>query len=132
MGVGDSLEASFPLRGAIRAGTWGLTGDGVIAGATAQVIVVRFEVRLRPAGADGGARDVVIVSLQNRFVRDAVKRFAAVRYRGEAPGPEVRASAGDRLVLRATAVEGDAGSSYIFNGEGPVTGGEIPRIDLPR
>lgn len=132
MGVGNSLEASYALRAAIPAGVWRLSADGIIAGATAQVITVRFEVRLRAAGADGGAADVVVVSFQNRFVRSLENRFAAVRFSASAPAPEVRARAGDLLVLHATALEGDPGASYIFNGEGANSGGEIPRLDLPQ
>lgn len=128
MGVGDSLEAAFGLSGPIPAGTWGLSLDGLVAGPSATFMVVRFELLLRPmTGAD-----VVFLRLEHRYPRDPLNRFGAVRLRTSTPAPEVRASQGDRLVLRATGLDGEAGSSFIYNGDGASTGGEIPRLDLPR
>lgn len=133
MRVGDSppyIEAAYALQGPLPAGRWGVVGDGIIAGDMANAITVRFEVRWRPKGT-AGASDQVVVSVENEFLRDPNNRFNAVAFDTTLNGQAVAAAAGDLLVLRATAVRGDAGAIYIINGDGSTTKGRIPRIDLP-
>lgn len=131
MGVGDSLEASYPLRAPVPAGIYRIVGDGIVAGEGAQRIEVAFELLLRRQGTPRGGGEH-IVRLVHTFVRDLQARFSAVRYEGSAAGPEVAAAPGDLLVLRVTALGGDPTAFYILNGDGARTGGRIPRIDLPR
>lgn len=131
MGVGDSLEAQFPLRAAVPAGTWRIVGDGLVAGPIAVSATVRFDLLLRgPSDPGGGLR---FLSFQNRFVRDPSpeRKFSAVRYSASAEGPRLEVNPGDRLVLRVTSVDAEGSASFIVNGDGKLTGGEIPRLDLP-
>lgn len=122
MGVGNSLEAAYALRGTVPAGPFRLVGDGILAGDTAAAIDVRFDVLVR---------EKTLVSFQHHFVRDPQKRFAAVRYEEKKDGAAAAAGAGDLLRLRITPTGGDPGAVYIPNGDGASAGGRIPEIDLP-
>lgn len=125
------IEAGYTLSAPIPAGEWTLVGDGIIAGSGVQTMTVRFEVRLRPKDQTTDAADIVLMSTTSSFSRDTVKPFAAVPYQAKVPGIAGPAEPGDRLILRFTATGGDAGGTYILNGEGRNSGGNIPRIDLP-
>ncbi len=135
MGVGNSLLASYALAGPIPAGTWSIIGDGLLAGDTASSIDIRFEVVLRPLASEGDAGGVgpeqPIVVFQHHFVRDPNNRFGAVAYSDQGQGVAATARAGDLLVWRMVGVRGDPGAIFIPNGDGPNTGGRIPRLDLP-
>lgn len=125
------LEAAYVLKGPIPAGTWNLVGDGIVAGDGVRSITVLFEVRLRAQGVTGDASDTIVVMTQNTFMRDQGNRFGAVAFEQQLQGMAVPAVAGDRLVLRITALRGDPGATFIPNGDGVTTGGRIPRLDLP-
>lgn len=140
MRVGDSpstLEASFTLRKPLPAGTWGLIGDGIVLGDGVTNVTVLFEVRWRRAAAAAAGddrSDVVLVSVQNTFVRDPDpnRSFRAVPFQTSAPGLAAAADPGDRLVLRFTALRGDSGAVFVPNGDGVTAFGRIPRLDLPQ
>lgn len=125
------IEAAYTLSAAIPAGEWTLVGDGILAGSGVQTMTVLFEVRLRKKDQSTDAADLVLVSTTNSFSRDMTKPFAAVPYQAKIAGLAAPADSGDRLVLRITATGGDAGGTFILNGEGRNSGGNIPRIDLP-
>jgi hypothetical protein len=128
VGVGDSLEASYALKGPIAAGRWHLVGDGLLLGGAQAV--VRYQVLWR-AGGDAGS-DKVIATFDHRFTRDASAPFGALPYADDVDAAAVPAAAGDLLVLRYSALDGDTGVDFEPNGDGPNTGGAIPHIDLPR
>jgi hypothetical protein len=136
VGVGDSLEAAYALRGPVPAGVFRLVGDGILAGEGVTFMDVRFDVLHRPMAGGGG--EALLVRFENRFVRDLSARFRAVRYERAAEGPGTSMStptpAGGSpglLVLRVTALDGSVGGSFILNGDGDRAGGRIPRLDLP-
>lgn len=135
MGVGDSLEATYALRGPVPAGVFRLVGDGILAGEGVTFMDVRFDVLHRPAEAGGG--EALLARFENRFVRDLNARFRAVQYERAAEGwgtPPPAGSSGSpgSLVLRVTALDGSVGGSFILNGDGDRAGGRIPRLDLPQ
>lgn len=135
MGAGSSpnyLEAAYPLAGPIAAGTWGIVGDGILAGNQVQSMTMLFEARLRPAGISDDHADVVLCAVKNTFLRDSSKPFSAVPFSGSVAGVAAAAAPGDLLVYRVTALAGDPGAIYIWNGDGASAGGRIPRLDLPR
>lgn len=134
MRVGDSpsyLEAAYTLRAPLGMGTWGIVGDGILAGG--DQVRVRFEARLRPQGTLSGddSRDVVLAQAENSFVRNTSQPFNAVPFATTVPGSQSGGAAGDLLVFRATVLSGAAGTMYILNGDGAKTGGSIPRLTLP-
>ena len=126
------LEAPYTLSGPLPAGTWGLVGDGIVAGDGVNSVTALFEVRWRKQAAASDAADVIVLSAQNSFVRDPDNRFKAVLYETRLPAPAVPAVSGDKLLLRVTALRGDPGASFILNGDGKYTNGRIPHLDLPR
>ncbi len=130
MGVGDSLEAAYTLRGPLPAGRWHLVGDGIVLGKDVTRVDVRFDIVWRAAGADGGS-GTVLATFSNRFVRSG-SGFAATPFSADATGVAAAARAGDQLVLRISPTGGDPGALFDPNGDGANAGGAIPRIDLPR
>jgi hypothetical protein len=121
VGVGDPLEATYPLSGPIVAGTWHLVGDGLVL----LPVDMRFDVLRRGAGPDE-----VIVSFSHHF--DPPEGFDAVRYEADAAGSAVAAAPGDVLVLRMTAVQSTgSGPAFIPNADGGHTNGRIPSLTLP-
>ncbi len=121
MGVGDPLEAAYPLNRPIAAGSWQLVGDGAILAA----VDMQFDVVWRSDG-----KEQVIVSWQHHF--DVAPEDAVVPFDGAADGAAVPAAAGDLLVLRMTANQSTAtGAVYVPNGEGSHANGRIPSLTLP-
>lgn len=137
MSVGDArgyLEATYPLRGDVPQGAWGMVGDGIVFGTGAARITVRFEVRRRPAGGLPGddSRDLLLASAQHTFVRDTTQPFSAVPFSATVPGLGARFVSDDLLVYRFVLVSGDTGALYVLNGDGQKTSGQIPHLDLPK
>jgi hypothetical protein len=124
LGVGDSLEAPFTLRGPIAAGTWRLVGDGIITGA----VDVHFEVVWRKASGGG---DTVLAAWDHHFDPRGGGNFDAVPFEATAQGPAAPAKAGDLLVLRMVISGTTQPTAYIPNGDGPRAKGRIPSIELP-
>lgn len=128
MGVGDSLEATFPLVGPIPAGSWHLVGDGIVLASCD----LEFDVIWRHGS------DTTLASFSHHFdPRTAPPKFDATQFEADAPGLSAQAAAGDQLVLRFTAsVMADAGAGvvdvYIPNGDGANAHGRIPSLTLPR
>src|SRR5262245_49520591 len=112
------IEAAYTLRAPIDAGSWTVVGDGILVGNGALSITVRFEARWRKQGQTGDSGDTVLVSTTNTFTRNTAQPFSAVPYQAAVPGIAADAAAGDRLVLRVTALSGDPGAVFILNGEG--------------
>jgi hypothetical protein len=123
VGIGDPLEAEYPLVAAIPAGTWHLVADGVII----EPVDVQFELIWR-----GDAGDQVIASFQHHFDPNGGGNFDAVAYEDTADADAVPAAAGDQLVLRFSAMNATLEMAYIPNGDGAQTHGRIPFIELPQ
>ena len=132
-GSPQTLEAAYVLRDKVLAGTWDVIGDGLLLGSGVSKIRVRFEVRTRRAGAVDDAADQVMVGVENVFVRDAANPLYAVPFQTQAEGVASDAEAGDKLVLRMTALSNDSDpvGMYIPNADGKYRLGRIPRIQLP-
>jgi len=94
---------------------------------------VRFEVRTRRADATSDGADQVLVGVENIFVRDAANPLHAVLFETSADGSASDAGAGDKLVLRMSALanDSDAGGFYIPNADGASHLGRIPHVVLP-
>jgi hypothetical protein len=135
VGAGGSLpfvEAPYALSAPLPAGSWGLTGDGAVAGTGVTSATVRFEVRWRKQGAPDDSGDVIVAAVEHTFVRDLNNPFAAIPYFAQLPGQAAAAAPGDLLILRTTFVAGDPTALFILNGDGKYNGGQIPRLDLPK
>ena len=132
-GSPSSLEAAYVLRDKVPAGTWDIIGDGLLLGNGVTKMRVRFEVRTRAAGAVDDSADQLLVGVENVFVRDATTPLYAVPFQTQAQGVASDSQAGDKLVLRMTALtnDSDPGGMYIPNADGVYRLGRIPRIQLP-
>jgi hypothetical protein len=125
VGIGNPLEASFTLKGPVRAGTWHLVGDGIVF----QSVDVQYDVLWRPSG---GAPDTVLATWQMHFdPPTGAGQFDAVPFEGDASAPVANAAPGDQLVLRFTASNSPAGPAFIPNGDGAQAMGRIPSLSLP-
>ena len=124
MGVGDSLEAPYVLKGPLAAGRWKLVGDGI----ALEAADVRYEVIWRNA-----TRDMPIVQFRHHFDPVQAAPFKAIGYDEEADGVAAAAVAGDQLVLRfSIASTHPAGTKqWVPNADGSVKNGRIPSLLLP-
>jgi hypothetical protein len=125
VGVGDPLEASFVLLGAIGAGTWHLVGDGLVLAP----VDMRFDVLL----AAGGVPEQTVVSFSHHFdPPTGAHVYDAVTFEADAAGAAVAARPGDLLVLRLTAVQSTTGgAAFIPNADGSHAAGRIPSLTVP-
>ena len=122
MGAGSSLEASYTLGGPLGAGTWRLVADGIIL----DPVDVTFEILWR-----SGGDDQVLASWQRHFDPLAGGEYRAQPFEESAEVERQEAAAGDQLVFRYSGESSDLAMAYIPNGDGELTGGRIPFIDLP-
>lgn len=129
MGVGDSLDATFVLRGPLDAGTLRLIGDGLITGDGVTQIDVKWELYLR--GPDDTTAPVLLATFEHTYLRNPDARFDAVLYE-ESKSIVGGGKAGDRLTLRFTPTVGGPNAFFLPNGDGASTKGRIPHLDLPR
>lgn len=128
MGVGDSLDATYVLKGALETGAATLVGDGLLTGDGVTEIGVRWELFLR--GADDTTPPVLLATWEHTYVRDPVARFDAVKYE-EAKQIAGGGVAGNRLTLRITPTTGGPNAFFLPNGDGATAKGRIPHLDLP-
>ena len=131
-GLPEYVEAAYALRAPIAAGSWGIVGDGIVAGNGALYADVLFEARWRRQGTSDGSSDKVLASVRHTFNRDINHPFSAVPFSTRVPGIAADAAPGDSLIFRITVLGGDTGAFFIPNGDGKQTGGSIPRLDLPQ
>ena len=122
MGAGRSLEAAYQLEGSIPAGTWTFVLDGICL----EPVDVGFELLVR-----AGSEERTLTSFDRHFDPLAGGEYRAQAFEREAALDQVDASSGDRLVLRFTGEGSDLMMAYIPNGDGDLTGGRIPYLDLP-
>lgn len=125
MGVGDPLEAAYPIATAftLDAADWHLVGDGLILAS----VDMQFDVLLREGGTDHP-----IATFTHHFdVPSGSQGQDAVPLDADAAGLAAEAHAGDLLVLRMTATRAPPGPAYLPNADGPHTNGRIPSLTLP-
>jgi hypothetical protein len=122
VGAGRSLEAAYQLDGAIAAGSWTFVLDGICL----DPVDDRFELLLR-----AGAADQTLASFDHHFEPLPGGGYEAQAFEHEESLARVDAAAGDRLVLRFTGEGSELEMAYIPNGDGALTGGRIPYLDLP-
>lgn len=122
MGAGRSLEAAYTLAGSIPAGRWSFVLDGICL----ESVDVRFELVLR-----SGSDDRELTSFDRHFDPLPGGEYRAQPFEREESLAEVDAISGDRLVLRYSGEGSDLMMAYIPNGDGPLTGGRMPHLDLP-
>jgi len=122
VGAGRSLEAAYRLDGGIPGGTWNFVLDGICLDA----VDVRFELLVR-AGSE--ARE--LTSFGRHFDPLPGNEYRAQAFEHPVDLDGVEAAAGDQLVLRFTGDSSDLMMAYIPNGDGELTGGRIPFLDLP-
>ncbi len=125
MGAGRSLEAAYRLAGRIPGGTWTFVLDGICLDA----VDVHVELLLRAGPGDGDERE--LAALDHHFDPLPGGEYRAQAFEEDAGLDAVEAASGDRLVLRFTGDESDLMMAYIPNGDGDLTGGRIPYLDLP-
>ena len=123
LGVGDSREAPYVLRGPIAAGTWHLVGDGED---MVKTVDVRFDIIWRTAAKV----DTVLATTTHTFVQKAGS-YDAIMFDADLPGIAAAATPGDLLVLRFNTIGGVSGAYYIPNGDGPLAKGRDPNLTLP-
>ena len=122
MGAGRSLEAAYQLKGPIDAGTWRLVADGICL----EPVDVTFEILWRSRGDDQ-----LLASWQEHFDPRPDGEYRAQPFEETTDLEGVDASSGDQLVFRYTGENSDLTMAYVPNGDGELTGGRIPFIDLP-
>ena len=125
MGAGSSLEAAFTLTDSIPAGTWRLIADGIIL----EAVDVTFELLVRPAD---GSDDRVLATFTRHFDPLPGAVYEAQPYEDSAEVGAVDADDGDRLIFRYRGESAGLAMAYIPNGDGSLTDGRIPNIELPR
>lgn len=122
MGVGDPLEAAFPLTAPLPAGPWRLVADGIII----QPVDVQFDLIWRsPAG------DVVLATFMQHFEPNGGGNFDAVPFDVTAQAPAADAKSGDQLIFRYQAMNATIEMAYVPNGDGANNNGRIPFIEIP-
>lgn len=110
----------------IPAGTWHLVGDGE---QMTKQATVRFDVIWRSGGGD-----VVLATATNTFVPHPAGpgQFDAIQYETDLAAAAAPAAAGDKLVLRFTTTDAEAGGYYIPNGDGALVNGRTVNLTLPQ
>jgi hypothetical protein len=125
VGAGGSLEAAYSLGDPIPAGTWRLVADGIIL----EVVDVRFEILLRRGD---GSEDIELASFEHHFEPLPGGAYEAQPYEATADVVAVEPAPGDQLIFRYSGESASMPMAYIPNGDGELTGGRIPFIELPR
>jgi len=125
VGAGSSLEAAYSLDSGFPAGTWRLVADGIIL----EAADVRFEILVRRGDGSG---DQQVATFTHHFDPLPGGEYRAQPYEDTAEVEAVAATDGDALVLRYSAESAGLPMAYIPNGDGALTDGRIPYIDLPR
>ncbi|HEU5059796.1 MAG TPA: hypothetical protein VFU21_24865 [Kofleriaceae bacterium] len=123
MGAGRSLEAAYRLSGSLPGGTWTFVLDGICL----ESVDVRFELLHRPAGGD----ERELVAFGRHFDPLDSGEYQAQPFEHQEELDGVDSADGDLLVLRYTGDGSDLMMAWIPNGDGPLTGGRIPYLDLP-
>lgn len=129
MGVGDSLDATYTLTGEVAAGDLTLVGDGVVTGDAVEAMDVQWDLYLR--GPDDTTTPVLLARFDASYQRNPNARFDAVRYEATQALLTGGGKTGDRLTLRITPQTGGPNAFFLPNGDGALTKGRIPHLQLP-
>lgn len=122
MGAGRSQEAAFVLKAPVGAGTYHFVLDAVIV----QAVDVTFDLIWRR-----GETDMPVVSWTEHFEPLGGGNFDAQPFEYDQPAPAITWKSGDELVFRYTGSNSISRAAYIPNGDGAITHGRIPHINLP-
>ena len=123
MGAGRSLEAAYQLSGSIPGGTWTFVLDGICL----QSVDVRFELIHRT----GDGEDRELAAFGRHYDPLPSGEYIAQPFEHDEELEAVDSADGDQLVLRYTGDGSALMMAWIPNGDGQLTGGRIPYLDLP-
>jgi hypothetical protein len=123
VGAGRSLEAAYRLSGAIPGGTWTFVLDGICL----QSVDVRFELIHR----SGGGEDRELAAFDRHYDPLPGGEYQAQPFEREEEIEAVDSADGDLLVFRYSGEGSELMMAWIPNGDGGLTGGRIPYLDLP-
>lgn len=123
MGAGRSLEAAYRLSGSIPGGTWTFVLDGICL----QSVDVRFELIHRT----GDGEDRELAAFARHYDPLPSGEYTAQPFEHDEELEAVDSADGDQLVLRYTGDGSALMMAWIPNGDGQLTGGRIPYLDLP-
>lgn len=123
--VGSQLEAAFPLRASVPAGTYHVVCDAIVTGP----VDVTFSLILRRPGVDTG-----LATWSKHWEPVAGRLDRAQAYELDVAAPAIDFQPGDQLVFRYAGGGTTSPSSepFIPNGDGATAGGRIPNITLPQ
>jgi hypothetical protein len=86
-------------------------------------VIVRFDIIWK-----SGATEMTVASTSHTF---NPTNNGTVGFDADLAGTAVDPLPGDQLILRFSTTGGDAGASYIPNGDGAAVGGRVPNLTLP-
>jgi hypothetical protein len=122
VGPGGSREATYALKASLPAGTYHLVLDGFVLGS----VDVTFELIRRR-----GTTDTSLVTWMAHYDAGAdVSRAQAFDY--DEPAAAIDFAPGDLFVFRYSAANTTTPNAYVPNGDGPLAGGRLPSIALPK
>jgi hypothetical protein len=105
-----------------------LVGDGILTGEGVTEMTVKWELYLRGPEGDNTAR--LLATWEHSYLRNPDAKFDAVLYE-EAKEIVGGGQKLDRLTLRITPTTGGPNAFFLPNGDGELTKGRIPHLDLP-
>lgn len=122
MGPGGSLEAPYPLRASVAAGTYHVACDAIIIGP----VDVTFTLIWRR-----GQTDTNLAQWMRHWDPLPGGGYDAQPYEVDMAAPAIDWKAGDQLVFRYAAANTTTANAFIPNGDGAIAHGRIPSITLP-
>jgi hypothetical protein len=123
VGSGGSQEATYTLKGPVKAGTYHLVIDAIII----KPVDVTFDLIWRH-----GLTDTSLATWQQHFDPLPGGNYDAQPFEYDEPCAAIDTKSGDQLVFRYTGANTTSSEAYIPNGDGPHANGRIPYIQLPK
>lgn len=123
MGPGGSQEAEFELVADVPAGTYRLICDAIVI----RPIDVTFDLVWRHAGGD-----TLLATHTRHFEPLPNGVIGAQECEVELEAQAIDRAPGDQLIWRYSGANSTTSMAWIPNGDGPLTGGRIPNITLPK
>lgn len=122
MGAGGSLEAAYPLKASVAAGTYHCIIDSIII----RPVDVTYDLIWRRGG-----NDMVLATWSEHFEPLPGASFDAQAYEKDVDAQAIDFEAGDKLVFRYSGSNTASSEAYIPNGDGSLANGRIPNFTLP-
>jgi hypothetical protein len=123
VGSGGFLDAAFPLRASVPAGTYHVVCDAIII----EPVDVTFSLIWRR-----GTTDTVLAQWMKHWEPLPGDVYRAQAYEVDMPAMAIDFAPGDQLVFRYAGANSTVSQAFIPNGDGVITGGRIPNITLPQ